>query len=64
MRQLMFVSMCTAVLAVVGFCIGITIHGPTLSALVPAIAGAAGGFGFGCATLDVIRRWRASKATA
>ena len=64
MRQSMFILICTAVLAAVGYCIGFTIHGPTLSTIVPTIAGAAGGFGVGCATLDVIRRWRATKVTA
>ena len=64
MRQLMFVSTCTAVLAVVGFCIGFAIHGATIWALVPAIAGAAGGVGIGCATFDGIRRWRALKTAA
>lgn len=64
MRHLIFVLICTAVLAAVGYCIGFTIHGPTLSTIVPTIAGAAGGFGVGCATLDVIRRWRATKVTA
>ena len=64
MSQLMFVSICTVVLAAVGFCIGITIHGATIWASVPAIAGAAGGFGIGRAARDVIRRWRLSKAAA
>ena len=62
MSQLMFVSICTVVLAAVGFCIGFTIHGETIWVSVPTIAGAVGGFGIGCAALDVIRRWRLSKA--
>ena len=64
MPQLMFISICTVVLAAVGLCIGITIHGATIWASVPGIAGAVGGFGIGCAALDVIRRWRVSKTAA
>ena len=58
MLQLVFVSSCTATLAVSGFYLGSTIHGSAVTALIPALAGAAGGFGIGCASLDVIRRWR------
>jgi hypothetical protein len=62
MWQMAFVSSCTAVLAVIGFDMGSTIHGPTAAALLPALAGGAGGFGIGCASLDVLRRWRAVAA--
>ena len=64
MGQLAFVSTCTAVLAVVGFWVGTTVHGSAAAALVPAAAGGAGGFGIGCAALDVLRRWRAARAAA
>lgn len=60
MAQLAFVSACTAALAVVGHAMGVTLHGQTPAALVPAVAGGAGGFGIGCAALDVVRRWRAA----
>jgi hypothetical protein len=60
MRQMAFVSAWTAVLAVVGYFMGSTLHGPTLTALIPAIAGGAGGFGIGCASLEVWRRWQVS----
>ncbi len=63
MAQMAFVSTCTAVLAVVGFYFGLTIHGTNFSALVPSIAGGAGGFGIGCAILDVGRRWGAARTT-
>jgi hypothetical protein len=59
MWQMAFVSSCTAALSVVGFYMGSIIHGPTAAALLPTLAGAAGGFGIGCASLDVLRRWRA-----
>jgi len=62
MRQMAFVSFCTAALAVVGFYLGSTIHGPSAAALVPTLAGGLGGFGIGCASLDVLRRWRATAA--
>jgi hypothetical protein len=62
MGQLAFVSACTAVLAVAGHAMGVTLHGQTAAALVPAVAGGAGGFGIGCAALDVLRRWRAASA--
>jgi hypothetical protein len=58
MRQTVFISTTTAILAVLGFCLGITIHGPGIVAWIPAIAGGAGGFGIGCAFLHVVRRWR------
>ena len=61
MFKLAFVSSCTAILAVVGFYMGFTISGLTLSALVPSIAGGAGGFGIGCALLDVANRWRVAR---
>ena len=61
MFELAFVSTSTAVLAIVGHYLGIAIHGESLMALVPAIAGGAGGFGIGCACLDVARRWRLAK---
>ena len=53
-----FASTCTAALAAAGFWIGVTIHGPAPAAIVPTLAGAAGGFGIGWASLDVLRRWR------
>jgi len=61
MYQLAFISALTAAVAIVGHSLGVTIHGPGAAALVPAIAGAAGGFGMGCAVLDVVRRWRSSR---
>ena len=61
MWQMAFVSSCTAVLAVVGFYMGSTIHGPSAAALLPTLAGGAGGFGIGCASLDVLRRRAAAK---
>jgi hypothetical protein len=64
MFQLAFVSGCTAVLAVVGHYLGVTIHGMNPAALVPAVAGGAGGFGIGCAVLDIARRWQQSRRTA
>ena len=60
MFQLAYVSACTAMLAVVGHYLGVTIHGAGVTALIPAIAGGLGGFGVGCASLDVVRRWRLS----
>jgi hypothetical protein len=62
MRQLAFVSSLTAILAVAGFSIGLAIHGATAFAIVPATAGGLGGFGMGCAILDVLRRWRRVEA--
>lgn len=59
MWQMAFVSSSTAALAVVGFYMGFTIHGPTTTALFPTLAG---GFGIGCASLDVLRRWRTAAA--
>ena len=61
MLQLAFVSTWTAALAVLGFWVGSTIHGTTLAAFVPTVAGAAGGFGMGCALLEVARRARSSR---
>lgn len=58
MAHLAFVSACTAVLAVVGHHLGVSIHGTAPAALIPALAGGLGGFGIGCAALDVLRRWR------
>lgn len=58
MLQMAFVSACTAVMAVIGFYLGFTIHGPAGASLVPALAGMAGGFGIGMASLDVLRRWQ------
>ena len=58
MWQLAFVSTCTATLAVVGFFMGSTIHGPSVAAFLPSLAGGAGGFGIGCAVLDLVRRMR------
>lgn len=63
MRSMAFVSGCTAALAALGFYMGHTLHGPTAAALVPCVAGAAGGFGLGCAANDVLRRWRAARPT-
>ena len=62
MVQLAFVSACTATLAVIGYAIGMTIHQETLTALVPTFAGGAGGFGIGCAVLDVVSRLRSAKS--
>lgn len=62
MWQMAFVSSCTAALAVIGFYMGSTIHGPTATTLLPTLAGGAGGFGIGCVSLDVLRRWRAVAA--
>jgi hypothetical protein len=64
MFQLAFVSACTAVLAVIGHGLGVTIHGQGISALFPAAAGGAGGFGIGCALIDVARRWRQQHASS
>ena len=64
MLQMAFVSGCTAALAVVGFSMGHTVHGLSPATLVTTLAGAAGGFGIGCASLDVLRRWRAARANA
>jgi hypothetical protein len=61
MKQLALVSFLTATLAVVGFHIGMTIHGVSVLSLIPALAGGLGGFGIGCASLDVARRWQASR---
>jgi hypothetical protein len=58
MKQIAFVSTWTAVLAVAGFYLGSTIHGPTVAAMVSTVAGGLGGFGIGWAGLDVMRRWR------
>ena len=64
MFQLAFVATCTASLALVGHYLGVTIHGIGAAALVPAIAGALGGFGIGCASLDVARRMRAANSSS
>ena len=53
-----FDSVCTAALAAAGCWIGFTVHGTATAAVVPTLAGAAGGFGIGWAGLDVLRRWR------
>jgi hypothetical protein len=60
MWQMAFVSAWTAVLAVVGYYLGSTVHGPSVQALICSLAGGAGGFGIGCSSIDVLRRWRAS----
>jgi len=62
MARLAFVWTTTALLANVGCYMGLPIHGPTWDALIPIIADGAGGFGSGCAGLDVLRRWRAARA--
>jgi hypothetical protein len=59
MLQLAFVSASTAIFAVLGFAIGVAIDGLSPPSLIPAVAGGFGGFGIGCATLRVLRRWRA-----
>ena len=58
MAQIAFVSACTAALAITGCWMGFAVYGLNRVALVSALAGAAGGFGIGCAALDVQRRWR------
>jgi hypothetical protein len=60
MWQMAYVSAWTAVLAVVGYYMGSTVHGPSVLALICSSAGAAGGFGIGCSSIDVLRRWRAT----
>ena len=60
MLRVALVVTCTAVLAVAGYFIGSTIHGNGAATLAPTLAGAAGGLGIGCASLDVMRRWRAA----
>ncbi len=62
MWKLAFVSACTAALAVTGFWIGYSVHGAEPAAIIPTLAGAAGGFGIGCAGLDMRERWRRSRA--
>jgi hypothetical protein len=62
MWQMAFVSACTSALAIVGFYIGQTIHGLTLATLITSLAGGSGGFGIGCASLDVLRRLRATRS--
>ncbi len=64
MFQLALVSACTAILAVVGHSMGVTIHGMSAAAWIQAIAGGAGGFGIGCAALEVYRRWQQSRRLA
>jgi hypothetical protein len=64
MFQLALVSTCTAVLALVGHQLGVTIHGVGTAALIPAVAGGLGGFGIGCAALEVLRRWRVARSAA
>jgi hypothetical protein len=59
-----FLLACTAALGAVGYFIGHTIHGLTPAAVLPTLAGAAGGFGIGCASLDVARRWRLARPRA
>ena len=58
MKSIAIVSTLAAIMAVVGFCIGITVHGTALAALLPAVAGGLGGAGIGYACLDVTRRLR------
>ena len=58
MTAMLFVSASTAALAVVGFHLGYVIHESAAAALVPTLAGGAGGFGIGWSGLDVARRWR------
>jgi len=57
MRKMAFVWASAATFAVIGFCLGYVIHGVVADALVPALAGGAGGFGIGCGSVDVLRRW-------
>jgi hypothetical protein len=61
MPQLALASTLTALLAVAGFYLGLTIHGHPLAALLPTAAGALGGFGIACAAIDVTARWRRAK---
>ena len=57
-----FTLTCTALFGIAGFWLGCTIHGVSAAALVPTLAGAAGGFGIAGASLDVLRRWRLATA--
>jgi hypothetical protein len=61
MKQLALASTLTALLAVTGFYLGLTIHDNHLAALVPSIASALGGFGIACAALDVHARWKCTR---
>jgi len=58
-----FMLACATLFGIAGFWLGYSIHGASAAALVPTLAGAAGGFGIAYASLDVLRRWRPATAT-
>ena len=63
MRTAAIASAYTAAAAVAGFYLGASIHGPSPSALIPALAGAAAGFGVGCGWCHLLERRRAAQVT-
>lgn len=58
MWQMAYASVWTAALAVVGWYMGSTVHGPSVQAMICAAAGGAGGFGIAAASLGLAQRLR------
>jgi hypothetical protein len=59
-----FIVTWTALLGAVGLALGWTIHGATLRAALPALAGLTGGFGIGCSGLHVLDLRRSRRSSA
>jgi hypothetical protein len=61
MLRSLIILLSALLLGGVGFWFGYVIHGLTVQAAVPALAGAAGGLGIGCAGLYVVQLWRSRR---
>jgi hypothetical protein len=63
MLKLLVILFISVLLGAVGFILGYMIHGLAPMTLLPTLAGAAGGFGMGCAGLYIaeLRRGNASR---
>ena len=64
MRRWAFIATWTALLGTIGFALGWTIHGATLRAALPTLAGLTGGFGIGCSGLHILDLRRSRRSSA
>ena len=64
MRRWAFIATWTMLLGAIGFALGLTIHGATLRAALPTLAGLTGGFGIGCSGLHVVDLRRSRRSSA
>jgi hypothetical protein len=64
MGKSLFIVLCTAVFAAIGFYVGHLLHEMTLRTLIATCAGALGGFGIGCVSSDVLSLWRSGHKRA